>query len=59
MLTFSSDHNWTYNSLSGVGAIRKWFLRAEWFHTFSCEDAFRETNEGDSGEDDINMHGGW
>ena len=32
MLTFSSDRNWTYYSLSGKGAIRKQFLRAERFH---------------------------
>ena len=68
MLTFSSDHNWMYCSLSGKGTIRKQFLCVEWFHrgcvlfrkqleevAFSSKDAFGETNEGGSGEDGVDM----
>ena len=58
-------------TVHGMGAIRKWFLHVEQFHrgqflfgkkleeiAFSREDAFGETNEGGSGEDDIDMEDG-
>ena len=60
-----------YNSLSGKGAIRKQFLRAERFHrgrflfrkqleevAFSSKDAFGDTNEGSSREDGIDTEDG-
>ena len=60
-----------YYSLSGKGRYEKTFLHVEWFHrgrflfgkqleevTFSSKNAFRETNEGGSGEDGIDMEDG-
>ena len=71
MLTLSSDHNWTYYSLSGEGAIRKEFLHVERFHrerslfgkqleevAFSSKDAFTETNKGGSRENGIDTEDG-
>ena len=60
-----------YYSLSGKGRYEKTFLHVEWFHrghflfgkqleevAFSSKNAFRETKEGSSREDGIDMEDG-